>query len=481
MEKICEFCTESRPVIYCKADAAHLCLCCDAKVHSANALSSRHSRTILCDPCRFRPAKVQWLDHQMFVCGICDAAAPHDPSSPIQKRAIGSFMGSPSAKDFAALWGFKLSGDNQLFVPSSSSGGSGDSNVVNLLTAKHEVGNQRSISFIMHQIMDLKKLQLTQGGNPSPQGQAQSNVASSIRQYAKKQNENLSNPSLNSQDSSSSPFTELKCDPFPCPFSQPDHSPLSSNVGLPLHGEPLWQCRSPVQSNQLWSQNMQDLGVCEELVWEDDFNIPDVDLTFRNFEELFDQDPSRALLNEKDESYSSIDKGLFLDKFDDSHSRIMEEASVDFLVLDLERDMASHNKAHDEDSSANQPSMNYYMPCPNRPSYSSMSLSVSRFSADSGGGGGGGSGGSGSRGDSLDSGLSPYIRGESSMNYPDFDFEARENAKMRYKEKKKSRMHDKQIRYPSRKVNADVRNRVKGRFVKRQGYDSNSVDVARSY
>lgn len=41
--------------------------------------------------------------------------------------------------------------------------------------------------------------------------------------------------------------------------------------------------------------------------------------------------------------------------------------------------------------------------------------------------------------------------------------------------------HEKQIRYPSRKANADVRKRVKGRFVKREGYDSDSVDVARSY
>ena len=78
---------------------------------------------------------------------------------------------------------------------------------------------------------------------------------------------------------------------------------------------------------QLWSQNMQDLGVCEELVCQDDFNIPDVDLTFRNFEELFggDKDPMRSLLDDKDLlSFSSMDKDLSLDKLDGIHSRVIE-------------------------------------------------------------------------------------------------------------------------------------------------------------
>lgn len=71
---------------------------------------------------------------------------------------------------------------------------------------------------------------------------------------------------------------------------------------------------------------MQDLGVCEELVCQDDFNIPDVDLTFRNFEELFgsDQDPIRSLLDEKDMSYSSMEKDFSLDKLDNTLSIAME-------------------------------------------------------------------------------------------------------------------------------------------------------------
>lgn len=67
-----------------------------------------------------------------------------------------------------------------------------------------------------------------------------------------------------------------------------------------------------------------------------------------------------------------------------------------------------------------------------RPSFSTLSFSVSRFSAESSGT------------DILDSGISPYIAGgEPSSNLQDHEvslLEARENAKMRYKEKKKSRL-----------------------------------------
>ncbi|GFQ00672.1 zinc finger protein constans-like 12 [Phtheirospermum japonicum] len=44
--------------------------------------------------------------------------------------------------------------------------------------------------------------------------------------------------------------------------------------------------------------------------------------------------------------------------------------------------------------------------------------------------------------------------------------QARDKAKMRYNEKKKTRTFGKQIRYASRKARADTRKRVKGRFVK---------------
>lgn len=86
---------------------------------------------------------------------------------------------------------------------------------------------------------------------------------------------------------------------------------------------------------------MQDLGVCEELVCHDDFNIPDVDLTFRNFEEIFggDQDPTRVLHDDKDVSYYSVERDMSLDKSDDSNSRVMvvwiRTSSVSFVMNEM--------------------------------------------------------------------------------------------------------------------------------------------------
>lgn len=77
---------------------------------------------------------------------------------------------------------------------------------------------------------------------------------------------------------------------------------------------------------QLWPQIIQDLRVCEEVACDDDFNIPDVDLTFRNFEELFggDQDPIRAMHDDKDDTCSSLEKDLSHDTSDNGHASAME-------------------------------------------------------------------------------------------------------------------------------------------------------------
>lgn len=518
MEKICEFCTILRPVVYCKSDAAHLCLSCDAKVHSANALSSRHVRSILCDLCRYRPAYVRCTDHRLFMCHNCDRSQ-HDGSYQHQRHVISSYVGCPSAKDFAALWGFELneagssacqdqlvstsrrSGDSSIVnldIPrqsSSQSGGSSVSSRLNCATlvssAESEVGSSRQqskihkgrqqhTSYILQQILDLKRLQLTDESNLSPliRDQEQLDISSSIHD-SEKFDENIDQHLQQSQDLSTDlqqmddSLQELKADTLPFTFSQQEHLPSSSNIGLPLHGESFWQCKSPVQSSQLWSQIMQDLNVCEELVGDDDFNIPDVDLTFQNFEELFggDQDPIRAMLDDKDVTYSSIEKDLSHDTSDNGHARAMEDASVASSVYitrsaHVDKDIGPSDQVHNLPGSAD-------CPRPIRPCYSTLSFSLSRFSAESSGT------------DCLDSGISPYITGgEPSYNSPYLEgahLEAREIAMMRYKEKKKSRLHENKIRYPSRKARADIRKRVKGRFVKKEGYDSDSIDVTRSY
>ncbi|MFS7889474.1 putative transcription factor interactor and regulator Znf-B family [Helianthus anomalus] len=50
MKPCCELC-KSPAKIYCDSDQASLCWTCDNKVHSANFLVARHSRTLLCHKC----------------------------------------------------------------------------------------------------------------------------------------------------------------------------------------------------------------------------------------------------------------------------------------------------------------------------------------------------------------------------------------------------------------------------------------------
>lgn len=116
-------------------------------------------------------------------------------------------------------------------------------------------GQQQHSSHIMQQILDLKRLQLTDGSNLLPMicGQEQTDISSSIH-YSPEFDETLDQHSQLSQDSS---LQELKVETLPFTFSQMEHLPSSSNVGLPVPGESFWQCKSPVQSSQVWSSVLE--------------------------------------------------------------------------------------------------------------------------------------------------------------------------------------------------------------------------------
>ncbi|XVF02207.1 hypothetical protein REPUB_Repub04eG0156100 [Reevesia pubescens] len=470
MEKICEFCSTSRPVVYCKADAAHLCLFCDSKVHSANALSNRHLRTLLCDSCRYRPSYVRCLDHRMFMCRGCDQSV-HDISSQHQRRVVSSYLGCPSAKDFAALWGFELNElENNAIQDHSLSNScvsmnpnavkldnlrqscsrievsSTKSSATSVPAAGRNVGSnsqqtkvinkgqqQQNSSFILQQILDLKKLQLTEGEIHFPfiVGQEQADTSSSICNSSKNLDSNVVQDIGTNLHQSDNPLVELNADPLPLSFTHLENLSSSSTSEMPLYGESFGQCKSPIRSSQLWSQNMQDLGVCEDVLCQDDFNMPDIDLTFRNFEDLFggDQDLIRAVLGDKDFSCSSVEKDMSFNKSDNGNARPMEDASVASSVYIVQ---SAHPQINVDPSNHIHNFQGIIgSPRPIQPSYSTMSFSVSRFSAESSGT------------DCLDSELSPITHWEASCISPDLDYlhsEARENAMMRYKEKKKARV-----------------------------------------
>ncbi|KAF8390081.1 hypothetical protein HHK36_024602 [Tetracentron sinense] len=512
MERTCEFCRELRPAIYCKADAARLCLSCDARVHSANALSNRHFRNPICEGCGKHPSSVRCLDHWMFMCRGCDRKL-HKSFAQHRKRVISSFMGCPSANDFAALWGYEMNelGDSGLqnqYVSTSfgpvvsgvanldiprefhprigcSSLTSEVNSMASMFGAYSEVGSssleskifltkkqQRDTHFILQQILELKRLQLNERNNPPSliQGQIQTDISSfkdnTLRKVDKDLDQHSRHPKGLGIDlhQMESPHHELQVQHFPLPFSQLEHLSSSSIAGIPLHGDSFWQCKSPAWSSELWTQNMQDLGICEEVDCYDGFNIPDVDLTFQNYEALFgaDKDQPRALFDEEDVACSSMEKDMSLDKSDNFYSRAIEDISVASSIYITRSSYEDRNIGPSDQSHHFSGSVDSLHP--NRPSYSTLSFSLSRLNAES------------SAADYLDNGLSPNgIRGAPPWNSPDLETEhaeARENSMRRC---------EKPIRCASLKAKSDVRQRVNGRIVKAEGYESDTFHVTQSY
>ncbi|PHT75997.1 putative zinc finger protein CONSTANS-LIKE 11 [Capsicum annuum] len=106
----CEFCGEQRSIVYCRSDAACLCLSCDRNVHSANALSQRHSRTLVCERCNSQPAIFRCVEERVSLCQNCDwmAHASSSTGSTHRRQALSCYTGCPSAAELSTIWSFLL-------------------------------------------------------------------------------------------------------------------------------------------------------------------------------------------------------------------------------------------------------------------------------------------------------------------------------------------------------------------------------------
>ncbi|XP_055802446.1 putative zinc finger protein At1g68190 isoform X3 [Solanum dulcamara] len=448
MEKTCEFCMLLKPVVYCEADAAHLCLSCDAKVHSANALSNRHPRTLVCESCGHNLAYIRCSDHQTFMCRDCDRRH-HDLSSQHQRKVITSYMGSPSAKYLAALWGFGLKDLENATPPDqfistsngkvngakvtpksfkrshSSPGGSSLASELDftglVVSPESEVGStsnytkalclrkwRENNSLILQQILDLERLQLTEGSNNLSSGESLNNV-SSLKNY----------------------------------------------------GDSFWECKSPVQSSQLWPQNLQDLGAYAELECFDNSNMPDVDLTFQNFEELFDeeQDLNNTLL-EEDMTCSSMENDSSIDRSDYSY---------------VKKDISTASSVHTGQSTHFGQGHGEHIPtikdCPPpiRTNFSSLSFSASRLSIESSGN------------EYVDS---PAANEEEVSCNSQMD--SKENLLAMHKEKKKARLsvfrYEKQARNTPRRARTNLKKQpIRGQVLKAHCYESDAINMSRSF
>ncbi|XP_073222321.1 putative zinc finger protein CONSTANS-LIKE 11 [Cicer arietinum] len=104
MEAQCQFCGIVRAMIYCKPDCARLCLRCDGIVHSANSLSLKHPRSLLCDKCLFGSAIVRCVDHKLSLCQDCDWNSNDCFLLGHKHVVLTFFTGCPSLADLSRIW-----------------------------------------------------------------------------------------------------------------------------------------------------------------------------------------------------------------------------------------------------------------------------------------------------------------------------------------------------------------------------------------
>lgn len=66
--KLCHSCKTAVALLYCRKDAAFLCLACDVKMHS----HTRHERVWMCEVCEQAPASVTCKADAAALCVTCD-------------------------------------------------------------------------------------------------------------------------------------------------------------------------------------------------------------------------------------------------------------------------------------------------------------------------------------------------------------------------------------------------------------------------
>ncbi|KAJ8527843.1 hypothetical protein K7X08_015294 [Anisodus acutangulus] len=420
MEPLCEVCGVDRAVVYCKSDAARLCLHCDGNVHSANCLSRKHTRSIICGKCSSEPAIVRCTNNQICLCEGCGSSENgcNNTVSGHQHQNLDSYNGCPSPAELMTKI-LSIAFDDQMVNNDNVTNPSGFHTPTSSLSVNEN--NSSVVASRLNELASCLKFEpwvIPTQAIPFPTQAIPSNPT-----Y------------LTSYNIDQTPF-----------FSE------GSNI-----------------TKQSCS-TVKDLGVHEgdNLAKGVDLDELSSDSSYKIF----------SSLQQSHSSYHSEDKGLdclVLEKNlsatgSNSHLETpLEHECIGFQSSQEAADPNSEILLQTVSANANFMLMNpgcnrnialTYPPAP----VHSRSLSLSNITGESSAGS-----------DYQDCRLSPLFL----TDEPPWDWkpgtsclQARNEAKMRYNEKKKTRTFNKQIRYASRKARADTRRRVKGRFVKAgEAYD----------
>ncbi|KAK3034023.1 hypothetical protein RJ639_033308 [Escallonia herrerae] len=406
----CDFCGEQRSMVYCRSDAACLCLSCDRNVHSANALSKRHSRTLVCERCNSQPAFIRCVEESMSLCQNCDwtGHGGSNSGSTHKRQTVNCYSGCPSAVELSRIWSFLL--DFPSVVDS---------------TCEQEMG---SMSIADNCPRDSQGISMKDDSKDLPVPVEKS----------------LDNSNVWMGSSMAQVDNKLHS------VYQPEVSTNSASPKI---------CYSGTKGPELR----------EDDNFYEDFHMDELELNIEKYEELFGEDrnnPENLFDND------GID-GLFGMK-DVSGANVNSRSAY----VGEGPSVKSSNAVHP--ACSNAASADSLMSCKTEPNacYARQhsNLSFSCLTGES------------SAGEHQDCGASGMLlMGEpppwcSPCPESSFSSANRSSAVLRYKEKKKTRKFEKRVRYATRKARADVRKRVKGRFVKAgDAYDYDPLNETRSF
>ncbi|KAK4398808.1 Zinc finger protein CONSTANS-LIKE 10 [Sesamum angolense] len=417
-------------MVYCRSDAACLCLSCDRNIHSANALSKRHLRTLVCEQCHHQPAVARCMEENVSRCQNCNWSAHAAPSSAMEhkRETINCYSGCPSAAEFSTIWPF-------FSVDLSSCNLEADS------MSREEEYERRPQS----QLVPI---------DYSTEDAAMDTIASELEQY------NGVNPLILSIRRSNSPafmliWLLLLVDWGQMPGSankevQIPNLKFSSILLMPIYGH---------LEDMACLSRIKHLDSIDDTLYQE-LGISDIDLDLENYGAVFDEldDPQQFFENGGIDSLfeHGTECNVKCVKESSSKSETMQQACSKQISADSITSCKSDTHI-----------------CFTEPAQSTLSLSSLALDHEC------------ETKDHLDcEGFSMATIEEHPCGIPypgnHFSSAIRDGAVLRYKEKRKSRKFNKKIRYASRKARADVRKRVKGRFVKTgDPYDYDPLDLTR--
>nr|WQK28213.1 CONSTANS-like protein 5 [Cymbidium sinense] len=436
----CDYCSEATAVIYCRADTARLCVACDRQVHGANALSRKHVRSQICDKCGDAAAIARCATEKLALCQDCDHdvhSAAADAGGSHARTAIEGFYGCPSSVELAASWGLELDskesregGDQfmfaglgtidsvfaDLYVPCFSGSGRGGKRNPAVVQQLEEMARRDSSSLAASELSPRTP-------NRSATGCGGGDVDCRSVQLL--------------------PVASLLM------MAPSDCADLRENHRVVEEGDLIWGCGPSDHTSQIWDFNLgQSREHNASSPLDDDYIGNNSSFTIRSYSEL---------LKESSFANTEILEGFFEKNCPSSNEDVSSTNSIHHMPsqsLGAAATILSKWKSNKGNSKVSgSSSSNKNLPTISRPAVSSSHNPVR-----------------GSISKEISFGDQPLVRTELVNSFKKVDTqllaEKRGTAMQRYKEKRKTRRYEKRIRYESRKARADIRRRVKGRFVK---------------